>query len=65
MVLLHRAGLDDTTLFRLILHVRAVRERQQADLLDDVAARIRAAGGWAPDQVYPPLWLFGGESEQP
>ncbi len=55
--LLHRAGLTEPDLFRLILHVRAVRERQNAELLADVASRIRAAGGWAPEQPYPPTWL--------
>ncbi len=61
--LLHRAGLPEPDLFRLILHVRAVRERQNAELLNDVAARIRAAGGWAPDQPYPPTWLFDGDGK--
>lgn len=57
VALLHRAGLNETDLFKLILHVRAARERQNADLLADVADRIRDVGGWAPNVVWPPLWL--------
>jgi hypothetical protein len=62
VALLHRAGLPDATLFQLILHVRAVRERDNAVLLKDLAERVRAAGGWAPEQPYPPLWLAEGET---
>jgi hypothetical protein len=57
VALLHRAALPDEALFRLILHVRAVRERDNARLLNDVADRVRAVGGWAPETPYPPLWL--------
>lgn len=63
IVLLHRSGLDETTLFQLILTVRARREEQQADLLAELADLIRAAGGWAPDPVLPVTWLAGGESQ--
>lgn len=63
VALLHRSGLDDTTLFRIILKVRAIRERQSAELLAEVAELIRAAGGWAPDQPYPPSWLFDDETD--
>lgn len=48
----HRAGRDDPR------GLNAARERQNADLLNEVAAAIREAGGWAPEQVYPPLWLL-------
>lgn len=64
VALLHRAGLAEADLFRLILHVRAVRERQNAVLLDDLAQRIRDLGGWAPDQPYPPTWLMEGNDER-
>lgn len=57
VALLHRAGLTESDLFKLILHVRAVRERQNADLLADLAQRIRDLGGHAPDRPYPPTWL--------
>lgn len=60
VALLHRAALPDAALFRLILHVRAARERDNARLLEDVADRVRAAGGWAPEQPYPPTWLGDG-----
>lgn len=55
--LLYRAGLDETDLFRLILTVRSVRERQSAELLGILAERIRQMGGHAPEQPYPPMWL--------
>lgn len=63
VALLHRAALPDAALFRLILHVRAVRERDNAVLLNDVADRVKAAGGWAPEQPYPPTWLV--EEQKP
>lgn len=62
VALLHRAALPDAALFRLILHVRAVRERDNAALLKDLAERVRAAGGWAPEQPYPPTWLIEEDS---
>lgn len=65
VALLHRAGLDDTILFRIILKVRAIRERQSAQLLTEVADLIRAAGGWAPEQPYPPLWLLDDDAGAP
>lgn len=61
VALLHRAGLTETDLFRLILKVRARREQHNAELLTDVAADIRTLGGWAPDVAYPPLWLLEDE----
>jgi hypothetical protein len=57
VALLHRAGLTESDLFRLILKVRARREIQNAALLQEIAAAIRDLGGWAPERVYPPLWL--------
>ncbi len=57
VALLHRAGLTETDLFRLILKVRARREKQNAELLEEVAAAIRELGGWAPERAYPPMWL--------
>ncbi len=57
VALLHRAGLTESDLFRLILKVRARREQQNAELLEEVAAAIRDLGGWAPERPYPPLWL--------
>ncbi len=57
VALLHRAGLTESDLFRLILKVRARREQQNAELLEEVVATIRDLGGWAPERVYPPMWL--------
>lgn len=61
VALLHRAGLTESDLFRLILKVRARREQQNAELLGEIAAAIREAGGWAPDVPYPPTWLMEDE----
>lgn len=58
VALLERSGLDEGARFRLILRIRAARERQNADLLNEVAEAIRAAGGLAPDPAYPPTWLM-------
>ncbi len=63
VALLHRAGLTESDLFRLILKVRARREKQNAELLEEVAAAIRDLGGWAPERVYPPMWLVDGEEK--
>lgn len=65
VALLHRAGLTETDLFRLILKVRARREQQNAELLQEVAAAVRELGGWAPDVAYPPLWLVEDEDGSP
>lgn len=62
VALLHRAGLTETDLFKLILKVRARREQQNAALLAEIADLIRQAGGWAPEQPYPPLWLVDDET---
>ncbi len=58
VALLHRSGLDEAALFRLILRIRARREQQNAELLAEVAGLVREAGGHAPDPAYPPTWLF-------
>jgi len=63
VALIHRAGLNDVDLFKLILRVRAIRERQNAELLDLLAGEIRKLGGFAPEQVYPPTWLIDDEGE--
>lgn len=65
VALLHRAGLTESDLFRLILKVRARREQQNADLLGEIAAAVRELGGWAPDVAYPPLWLVEDEDGSP
>ncbi len=64
VALLHRAGLTESDLFRLILKVRARREKQNAELLEEVAAAIRDRGGWAPEQAYPPMWLVEESPDQ-
>lgn len=64
VALLHRAGLTESDLFKLILKVRARREKQNAELLEEVAAAIRDLGGWAPERPYPPLWLVDNEGGQ-
>ncbi len=63
VALLHRAGLTESDLFKLILKVRARREKQNAELLEEVAAAIRDLGGWAPERVYPPMWLAGDNDQ--
>jgi hypothetical protein len=64
VALLHRAGLTEPDLFKLILKVRARREKHNADLLEEVAANIRDLGGWAPERVYPPMWLVEDDDER-
>lgn len=55
--MLHRSGLSEVDLFKLLLKIRVRRERQNADLLAEVAAAVVEAGGWAPEQPWPPTWL--------
>lgn len=64
VALLHRAGLTEPDLFRLILKVRARREQQNAALLQEVAAAIRDLGGYAPEQPYPPTWLVEEDNDR-
>lgn len=64
VALLHRAGLTEHDLFKLILKVRARREIQNAALLQEVAAAVWELGGWAPEQPYPPLWLVEDGSDK-
>lgn len=60
-VLLSRAGLGQTQMRRLVMAVRRRREEQNVELLREVADLIRDAGGVAPDPVWPPVWLVGGQ----